>query len=185
MKDRSTTTMHIRPATPAELESIEDTRRAYRMMWAKLTDVPHRAFDGGREDIDALDFIDYEAGCHPHGLAGAAVIWGGVLVATGALSWAIGDEQHFVLVKNADDPRGAVIIPYARVAEINGSTAPQFGKYEWLLEEAVVRLCEQNYPDEIEQKLVALLCVEYDGFIESSQRWMASTFPRSPQRPSR
>src|SRR5829696_3174810 len=98
MKDRLKTTMHIRPPTSAELQSIENTRRAYRTMWAKLIDVPQRAFDGGREDIDALDFIDYETGQHPKGLAGAAVIWGGVLAATGALSWAIGDEQHFVLV---------------------------------------------------------------------------------------
>ena len=86
--------MHIRPPSPTELESVEATRRAYREMWSRLKNVPERRFDGRREDIDALDFIDYEAGQHPEGLAGAAIIWGGVLASTGALSWAIDDEQH-------------------------------------------------------------------------------------------
>src|SRR4051812_28056301 len=97
--------MHTRPLSPAEFDAIEATRRAYRSMWAKLKNVPQRAFDGSREDIAALDFIDYEAGHHPEGLAGAAIIWGGVLEATGTLSWALGDGQHIVLVGDPDHPR--------------------------------------------------------------------------------
>ncbi|MCE9590735.1 MAG: hypothetical protein K8S99_09450 [Planctomycetes bacterium] len=168
--------MHIRSPTSTELDSIEATRRAYRAMWAELKDVPHRPFDGSRDDIDALDFIDYEAGHHPEGLAGAAVIWGGVIVATGALSWAIGDDQHFVLVGDPHWPR-ALIFPYARVAELSGSSSPQYGKYQWLLEEAVLRLSMQGFGGDVEQKLRALLRIEYDGFTERSQRWIKSTYP--------
>jgi hypothetical protein len=109
--------MHIRPPSSAELESIEATRRAYRDMVGEAQARAHRAFAGSREDIDALDFIDYEAGSHPEGLAGAAVIWGGVLESTGVLSWAVGDEQHWVLTVNPNC-RQALIVPYARVAEI-------------------------------------------------------------------
>jgi len=161
--------MHIRPPTSAELESIDMTRRAYRSMWTKLKNVPYRAFDGTREDIDALDFIDYEAGHHPEGLAGAAVIWGGVLAATGVLSWAVGDEQHFVLVGEPDYPR-ALIFPYARVSELAHSSAPQFGKYEWLLEEAVLRLSCLGFDDEAVGKLRSLLRVEPEDFFDFAQR---------------
>lgn len=164
--------MHIRPPIPTELESIEATRRAYRAMWPKLKNVPERRFDGGRDDIDALDFIDYEAGHHPEGLAGAAVIWGGVLASTGVLSWAIGDEQHWVLVGDPDYPR-ALIFPYARVAEINHSSGPQFGKYEWLLEEAVLRLAYLGFGDEEEAKLRALLVIESEGFFDFAKRGIA------------
>jgi hypothetical protein len=134
-----------------------------------LKNVPERRFDGGREDIDALDFIDYEAGEHPEGLAGAAVIWGGVLVATGALEWAVGDEQHFVLFTDVGYPR-ALIFPYARVAELNHSSGPQHGKYEWLLEEAVLRLSYLGFDQEVEEKLRALLDVEADGFFDFARR---------------
>jgi hypothetical protein len=175
--------MHIRPPTSTELESIEATRRAYRAMWAKLKNVPHRAFDGGREDIDALDFIDYEAGSHPEGLAGAAVIWGGVLAATGVLSWAIGDEQHWVLVGDPDWPR-ALIFPYARVAEISHSSGPQSGKYEWLLEETVLRLTYVGFGAEEEAKLRALLDVEADGFFDFAKRGIARLDKRG-SRPAR
>jgi hypothetical protein len=161
--------MHIRPPKPTELESIEATRRAYRSMWAKLKNVPHRTFDGSREDIDALDFIDYEAGHHPEGLAGAAVMWGGVLAATGVLSWAIGDEQHFVLLGDPNYPK-ALVYPYARIAEINHSSVPQFGKYEWLLEEAVLRLTCLGFSELEEAKLRALLDVEPDGFFDFAKR---------------
>lgn len=166
--------MFIRPPLPAELQSIESTRCAYRAMWKELKNVPRREFDGGREDIDALDFIDYEAGRHPEGLAGAAIIWGGVLVATGALSWAIGDEQHFVLVGDPDFPR-ALIFPYARIAEIHHSSCPQFGKFKWLLDEVILRLCAQGFDDEHEQKLRSLLSADHEGFIHWTQGWLKST----------
>lgn len=163
--------MHIRPSTSAELDWIEATRRAYRAMWGKLKSVRRCGFEGGREDIEALDFIDYEAGSHPEGLAGAAVIWGGVLAATGVVSWAIGDEQHFVLVSDSECPR-ALVFPYARVAEIHCSSWPQFGKYEWLLEEAVLRLCAQGL--DVERKLRDLLRDRSDGFVAWSRRWPAT-----------
>jgi hypothetical protein len=175
--------MHIRPPIPTELASIEATRRAYRAMGAKLKNVPERRFDGSREDIDALDFIDYEAGHHPEDLAGAAVIWGGVLASTGVLSWAIGDEQHWVLVGDPDWPR-ALIFPYARVAEINHSSGPQFGKYEWLLEEAVLRLACSGVGEEEEAKLRALLDIEPEGFFDFAKRGIARLETRAT-RPAR
>lgn len=162
---------------------MEATRRAYRAMWAKLKNVPERRFDESREDIDSLDFIDYEAGHHPEGLAGAAIIWGGVLASTGVLSWAIGDEQHWVLVGDPDYPR-ALIFPYVRVAEINQSSGPQFGKYKWLLEEVVLQLACSGVGEEEEAKLQALFDIEPEGFFDFANRGIARLEKRAA-RPAR
>ena len=158
--------IYSRPPTSAELSSIEETRRAYRAMWAKLKNVPPRAFDGSRDDLDALDFIDYEAGHHPQGLVGAAIIWGGVLAATGLVTWAFADEQ-LVLVGDPDYPR-ALIFPYARLIELECSSHPQYGKYEWLFEEAVLRL-SLEFGDEAIAKLRPLLHIEAEGFMDRAR----------------
>jgi hypothetical protein len=160
--------MHLRPLTPAEASSIENTRAAYRAMWAKLKTLPPCAFVGGREDLDALDFIDYEGLDHPEGLQGAAIIWGGVIAATGALRWAVGDESHFVLTIDEGWPR-TVVCPYSRVAELAHSQNPQYGKYEWAMEEAVLRLLDQGFSDEIEARLTALLSSDADGFLDRAR----------------
>lgn len=138
-------------------------------MWSKLTDVPPRAFDGSPDDIAALDFIDYEAGHHPEGLAGAAVIWAGVLVATGALTWAIGDEQHWVLMADQVLPR-ALIFPYARIAELNQTIYPQYRKYQWLMDEAVMRLwMGGGFDDYTELKLLSQIDKHSQGYFDSAK----------------
>lgn len=112
-------------------------------MWAKLRHVPERRFDGGRDDLDALHFIDYEAGSHPEGDGGAATIFGGVLVATGLFEWAVADDAHLVLLTTLDYPR-VMIFPGARLAEAINSSWPApsgAGRFDWMLEEVVLRLC--------------------------------------------
>lgn len=168
--------MNIRPPTTDELAVIESTRAAYRKMWGALINVPPRAFDGSRDDIRALDFIDYEAGHHPHDLFGAALLWGAVLVNTGAVIWAILDEHRYILVAPDDYPR-ILIDPYAHVVEIDNTSGPQFGKYEWLLEEVILRLCIQGLSEEVETKLKALLRPEVDGFLVSARQWIRENQP--------
>jgi hypothetical protein len=149
--------MQLRSPTSAELETVERTRQAYRAMWAQLRNVPERAFDGGREDIDALGFIDYEAGEHPEGTSGAAIIWGGVLVKTGVFKWAVADG-NLVLVTTFDYPR-VMIFPYARLAEIENSSwpSPNNGRFNWLLEEVVLRLCVGGINGERLRPVLALI----------------------------
>lgn len=142
-------------------------------MWGKLQNVPSRAFEGGREDIDTLDFIDYEAGFHPEGDAGAAVIWGGVIVATGLLSWAVGDEKHFVLANLIEpDFDRVMIIPYTRIAEVRPSFPRGNEMFNWLLEEAVLRLCMLNLDGTDSKKLLALLHPDNCSFRNRVRQWM-------------
>jgi hypothetical protein len=80
-----------------------------------------------------------------------------------------GDEQHWVLFTDVGYPR-ALVFPYARVVELNRSSGPQYGKYEWLLEEAVLRLSYLGFDAEVETKLRGLLDVELDGFFDFAKR---------------
>ena len=172
----------LRPLSSAERDSIEATRRAYRAMWVGLKQVPPRRFAGDPEDINALDFIDYEAGHHPQGLAGAAIIWGGVLAGAG-LSWAVGEGSQLFLVDTIDTP-WATINPYARVAEINCS-APQFGKYSWALEEAVLHVCSLPIAEHLAQRLGALLQSDPDKGFLLAAREQVEPLLRSGRRPAR
>jgi hypothetical protein len=156
--------MYYRDATKEELEEVERVRVAYRRMWGKLANVPERRFDGSREDIDALDFIDYEAGHHPDGLRGAAIILGGVLVATGALSWAIGLNGDLVLVADPVYPRVLINI-CPRVEEINGSSHPQDGKYECILEEIILVLHHRGLDMEACENLRKLIDSRSSSFL--------------------
>lgn len=175
--------MDIREITAVEVEQIEAATRAYRALWATLRGayVPPCTFNGDSADIDALDWIDYEAGFHPLGLQGAAIIWGRVLVATGALQWAVGNEQHLILTSTCVYPR-VMIFPYGRVVEIQNSSTPQYGKFEWILQEAVLRLCAHDFDEEQAKKLRSLVTIEYGCFFECSQDWMNSTYPASERR---
>jgi hypothetical protein len=77
-----------------------------------------------------------------------------------------------VLVADSDYPR-ALVFPYARVSEINHSSGPQFGKYEWLLEEVMLRLMSLGFSEDDETKLLALMDVEADGFFDFAKRGIA------------
>ena len=151
--------MKPRPPTPPELDQIARTRQAYRAMWTKLRNVPERIFEGEPKDIAALNFIDYEAGSHPDGAVGAAIIFGSVLVKTGLFAWAVAEDGQFALTTTCDYPR-VTILPYARLVEIDGSSWPSpstANRFDWLLEEVIVRLCVGGVDGDQLRPILALL----------------------------
>jgi hypothetical protein len=167
--------MNFRNPTAMEMQPITDAQEAYRKMWSSLKCVPPCEFAGDRTDIEILDFIDYEINTYPLGISGAALIWGNVLaINSGILFWMIDERQQLVLMTSEDDWPRVMIDPIARVAEINNSSVPQFGKYEWLLEETVLRLWSQGFKDDTKQRFQSLLDIEPDGFINSSKQWIDS-----------
>jgi hypothetical protein len=180
--------MQLRAPTTGELERVERAREAYRAMWARLRSVPERTFDGGREDIDALNFIDYEAGEHPQGTSGAAMIWGGVLVKTGLFMWAIADDHDLVLVTTLDYPQ-VTIFPYARLAEIENSSWPapsNAQRFDWLLEEVVLRLCAGGISgDQLRPVLALVDRVETLYWNAAKGALDLLTRPGSPERDNR
>lgn len=109
--------LKLRLASDSVLQVLSDVAEEYRQMWASLSPPCDCAFDGTPTDIDALDFVDYEAGYHPRDLLGASMIWGNVLVSTGVLNWLASDAEH-LFVGNVDYPR-FLIWPYARVLGID------------------------------------------------------------------
>ncbi len=154
--------MTLRVATQYELQTLTEVANEYRAMWASINPPYACEFDGSLADIDVLDFIGYEGGHHPRDLTGASLIWGNVLVATGVFGWLINDTGDY-LIGSIDYPR-FLIWPHARVIEIESTSSPQFGKYEWLLQQAVVAcLSQAQLSDEDELKLIRLLGPEPNG----------------------
>jgi len=156
--------MDLRIATDHDLQTLAAVADEYRGMWGSIGAPYECSFDGAIIDIDALDFVDYEAGYHPRDELGSSLIWGNVLVSTGVLHWLINTSgQHFV--GSIDYPR-LLLWPYARVVEITHTIGPQSGKYRWLLQQAVMDcLSRGDFSLDENQKLVELLAPEsYGGF---------------------
>ncbi|MFT3787265.1 MAG: hypothetical protein QM770_14025 [Tepidisphaeraceae bacterium] len=146
----------VRELNEAERASIEATRQAYRDMWSAIPgDPPHQRFDGGPADIGALEFIEWEAGHHPQGLHGAAVIWAGVIEATGVLSWCIAGDSSIAL-RIRDYPE-LLILPEARVAETMYAASSPDLHYHYLLEKTVIELFLRPLEDSEKAKLAGLL----------------------------
>jgi hypothetical protein len=133
-------------ADAQDLAAIEQAAAEYRSFWSSFPSMPFPApFNGGIEDIDALDYLDYEGlGGPPGGIEAAALTWGQVLAHQTGLQWvrcSIGG-----LWLRAEDPAcGAVSLwPLARVAEIQSRSSPQFDKFE-VLTERVLRECLEGF----------------------------------------
>jgi len=156
--------MTLRPVAESDLRMMEGVAEDYRRMWRSLRPPFQCQFSGQREDVDALDFVGYEAGHHPHGLHGASIVWGRVFAHTGLLRWLVGDGNQYFL-GSIDYPR-LLIWPYARTLEIENTMHPQFNKYNWLMQQAVAScLAQAEFTDAEEEVLVGLAVpMEGEGF---------------------
>ena len=179
--------MNLQPAAHEHEAVIDAVAGEYRRMWSSLRPPFPCEFVGTRSDIDALDFIGYEAGSHPRGPFGAALIWGNVIAKTGVLCWLVSESGDYLL-GSSEYPR-LLIWPLARTIELENTGIPQHGKYEWLMEEAVTRCLAQSELSEEEQgRLLAVLDPEPEcGFssvvplaIEQIRRLLEPAQPGSP-----
>ncbi|WP_146568159.1 hypothetical protein [Posidoniimonas corsicana] len=159
--------MDLQPATADQLEAIEATANNYCEMWSAIGPPYPCAFAGTRIDIDALDFIEYEAGHHPQGLPGAALIWGNVIAKSELLDWLISDAGELML--GSTRYPSLLIWPMARVLELSHTSTPESGKFYWLLEEVVTKcLIQGGFAEEEDLKLLSLLGPERSqGYCES------------------
>lgn len=53
-------TLMLRQPTSAELQSISDQTAWVRQRWQRIPSIWHCNFDGGRDDLRALDYVEYE-----------------------------------------------------------------------------------------------------------------------------
>lgn len=118
----------------AELAAAQSEFRAH---WRSFPNIFPCEFAGTLEDINALDYLDYEGLRYPPSYwKGAALIWGNVLVQQLGFSWATGPDGEFLLTHDAPDNR-ITILPYARILEAQERSRPKFGRYAWLLDRAI------------------------------------------------
>lgn len=134
---------YLSEPTQAQLDAITQACVQFREFWSSFEHMPFECnFAGAKDDVRALDYLDYEGLGYPSsGLKGAALIWGNVLASNLELVWKIGPNGELFLFH--DEPGNRVSIwPFARVIEAQESSRPQFGRYGWLLERAVSHLMQ-------------------------------------------
>jgi|GEM_PF-2481999 len=115
--DRLNTT----PASDTKLTAVKNACREFYTHWCSFSNTPFTCeFAGALEDVDALDYLDYEGLHYPvSGLNGAALVWGHVLERQFGMSWSVGDNGELFLTHGEPGHR-IIIWPYARVLEAQG-----------------------------------------------------------------
>ena len=138
-------------ADDKDYAAIENAAAQYRSHWVSFQAMPFAGtFDGGPDDIRALDYLDDEGlDDPPGGIEVAALTWGRVLAHETGLRWY---NCHFggLWLRCNEPSLGAVSIwPLARVAEAQSRSSPQFGKY-LSLTKRVLRECIAGFFEDCE-----------------------------------
>jgi hypothetical protein len=127
--------MYISPASEAQLDSINAALAEYREHWRGFKNMPFACeFAGAIEDVDALDYLDYEGLGYPRSdIDGAALVWGNVLARRLGMNWCMSYHDGLLLCHESPGNR-ITTWPYARVLEVRERSLPQYGRYAWLLD---------------------------------------------------
>ena len=165
--------MDFQPLNKEQQAKLDAVPGAYATMWNSIRPPYPCDFRGTAKDIDVLDFIEYEAGSHPFGIHGAAMLWGNVLVASGAVRWVTNETGDFLL-RSAEEYPSYVLWPYARTMEIEHTSWPQFGKYGWIFQKTLVDLLLAGPDEPVEKRLRALYDTD-DEFWPAWSREVAET----------
>jgi hypothetical protein len=164
-------------ATEEDLKPLRQAAGELRSYWAKMDSPRPASFEGERSDIEALDWLDYEGISLPSsGLEGASLIWGEVIRKALEMKWVVSYRGDLMIASvEEDDPCRKLIWPFARIFEVQQRRFPQFGKYNWTLQQIVVDLLTFFSDDEEERKLMSLVDPEDRDFLtriaEIQKRW--------------
>ena len=135
--------MYLFPATDADTAPVAAARAEFREHWRSFHHMPFTCeFDGGDDDVRALDYLDYEGLSYPKSdVEGASLVWGNVLASRIGMSWVLSYRGDLMLT--LDHPGNRITVwPFARVLESRERSLPQDSRYRWLLEQ-VARDCLQ------------------------------------------
>ena len=154
-------------ASEKQMLAIKQAQAEFRESWSRIRQPPFAAeFSGDPQDIDALDFLDYEGIGYPTcGLEGAAIVWGEVLRKAVGLQWVVSTRGDFMLANVCVYPR-MLVWPFARLFELRHRSTPQFGKYGWAMEQVVVECLLDGVPDDVKPHLFGLISPEYEGYVQ-------------------
>ena len=99
-------------ATAGDLAEVAAAGAAFRRHWESFQNMqPTPAFDGGLEDITALDFLDYEQlGTPDGGLRLAALAWGQRAGRAGGLAVGPRRQRRLVARRRSGGPGGPVAV---------------------------------------------------------------------------
>ncbi len=163
--------MAVRLATPDELEAVRAAQEEFRAHWISTRPLFPCAFEGTGDDIEALDYLDYESLSYPKsGQAGASLIWGHVIATQMPFRWCFDEDLGGLVLRSRD---GVLTVwPFGRVYESQRSFETQFDKYRRLLEWVILQTLGLHLlRDEDRPRLLALLKGGDSGlaeFVESA-----------------
>lgn len=145
-------------ASDEELKRLGDAVKALKSYWRQMEGVSKTTFEGDITDIVALDYLDYEGIGYPGtDIEGASLVWGEVIRRNVGLKWVVTYRSDLMLSTPDDDWPKMVIWPFARIFELHQRDFPQFGKFQWALEQVIVDCLASSYPIDDQERLVTLL----------------------------
>src|SRR5688500_1042237 len=126
--------MYVSPTSEDDIARIEAARAEFRDHWRTFRNMPFECdFDGGDDDVRALDYLDYEGLGYPKSdIEGASLVWGGVLASNVGMKWVLSYRGDLLLTLDSPGNR-LTVWPFARVLESRERSLPQFERYHWLL----------------------------------------------------
>ncbi|MDB5330221.1 MAG: hypothetical protein JWP03_1372 [Phycisphaerales bacterium] len=144
------------------LTAVEQAQAEFRNVWNQLKPPPFAApFTGEAVDIRAMDYLDYEGiDDPPCGIEGAALVWGEVLRRAADMRWVMSYRGDLML---ASSDESMLMCPFPRVFEVKRRSIPQFGKYQWAMEQAIVELIVCDRGEELIRRLLSRIPPDEDG----------------------
>jgi hypothetical protein len=159
--------MGVKPAAQHELQAVRAAQDEFRAHWASIRPIFPCSFEGTIDDIDALDYLDYEGLSYPSsGQVGAALVWGNVVASQLPFRWSFDDEIGGLILQSHE--RELTIWPFGRVYESQRSAETQFAKYRRLLEWVVLQSLGLNLLDEDDKPRLLGLLEDDDSGLASS-----------------
>jgi hypothetical protein len=128
-------------ATSEELNAaVVAAGDAFRSFWKSIGNPPYRAeFDGGPDDIRALDFLIYEGiGYGPCKDEQAALVCGEVLRRAAGFEWVVSNHGEWVVSTREGTFPSFAFCPVARLRECWYGAGPQFDKHAWVVEQGAL-----------------------------------------------
>jgi hypothetical protein len=153
-------------ASAKDLAAVQQAQAEFRKLWSQMQHPPFAAaFTGEATEIRAMDYLHYEGFADPPcDTEGAALVWGEVLRQAADMHWVMSYRGDLMLASTDED---TVIWPFPRAFEVRRRSIPQFDKYQWAMEQAIVELILCVVPDETKHRLFSLIPPKEDGYSQT------------------
>lgn len=169
----------FRPS-PAELAAVEQAQTAFRDRWESISPPFPAAFNGAIEDVNALDYMEYEGIDFPvPRLECSALVCGEVVRRAADLEWVVSYRGDWFVASPDQSLASVAICPLARLHELECGGSPSSEKHLWFVQEAAIE-CLLPCGPEGEPMIRALLgdCGGYVAHLQNALERLQNPGPK-------